>query len=515
VYVAHRYVYAAHNFWDVPMTTDDVVSPQPAPRPAPSTNLVILTLATAGIVASLMQTLIVPLIGELPSLLHTTASNASWAVTATLLAGAVTTPAVGRLGDLYGKRLMLLICTVPLVIGSVVCALGSSLISMVAGRGLQGMGMGLVPIGISILRDLIPAERLGSAIALISSSLGIGGALGLPLSAAIAEHASWHVLFWVSAVLSALVGVLIWLVIPAVPPRARGGFDGVGAVGLGIGLICLLLGVSKGADWGWGSVSTLGLLVAAPVVFVLWGLWELRHDAPLVDLRVTARKQVLLTNAASVVVGFAMYAQSLIMPQLLQLPKATGYGLGQSMQAAGLWMAPAGLMMMLVSPLGAKISQRRSAKFTLSVGSLVIALGYGISVGLMSSTWTLLIVSCVINTGVALAYGAMPALIMAAVPMSETASANSFNTLMRSVGTSTSAAVMGIVLAHLTTDFGGTPLPSKAGFQTGLLIGCGVAVVAAAVAATIPTRRPAAPPRPLPEPADGAVTGPTPAPADA
>ncbi|WP_344666360.1 MFS transporter [Catenulispora yoronensis] len=475
-------------------------------RPAPPTHLVVAVLAGAGIVASLMQTLIVPLIGELPTLLDTSASNASWAVTATLLAGAVTTPATGRLGDLYGKRLMLLVCTVPLVAGSVVCALGSSLVTMVAGRGLQGMGMGLVPIGISALRDLVPAERLGSAIALISSSLGIGGALGLPLSAAIAEHASWHVLFWVSAVLSAVVGGLIWLVIPAVPPRAGGGFDGVGAVGLGVGLICLLLGVSKGADWGWGAGSTLGLLLAAPVVFVLWGWWELRQDAPLVDLRVAARKQVLLTNAASVVVGFSMYAQSLIMPQLLQLPKATGYGLGQSMQAAGLWMAPAGLVMMLVSPLGAKLSARRGAKFTLTAGSLVIALGYGISVGLIGSTWTLLVVSCVINTGVALAYGAMPALIMSAVPMSETASANSFNTLMRSVGTSTSAAVMGIVLAHLTIDFGGRALPSKNGFETGLLIGCAVAVVAAAVAATIPTRRPHSAPA-VPEPGAQPGTG--------
>ncbi|SEL47152.1 MFS transporter [Streptacidiphilus jiangxiensis] len=459
---------------------------QPAPRP----GVVVGVLAVAGIVASLMQTLIVPLIGELPTLLHTTAGNASWAVTATLLAAAVTTPAIGRLADLHGKKRMLIACTVPLIAGSVVCATAGSLAAMIVGRGLQGIGAGMVPIGISILRDLLPPERLGSAIALISSSLGIGGALGLPISAAVAQHANWHVLFWAAAALSLLVAALVWTLIPAVPPRATGSFDLPGALGLGTGLVCLLLAISKGADWGWTSGTTLGLLATAVVVLLGWGWWELRSTSPLVDLRVTARGQVLLTNAASVVVGFAMYAAALISPQLLQLPKATGYGLGQSMQAAGLWMAPAGLMMMLVSPLGAKLSAARTPKTTLVVGSLVIAAGYGSSLALMGSVWGLLVVSIVTNSGVALAYGAMPALIMSAVPLSETGSANSFNTLMRSIGTTLSAAVVGVVLSHMTTRFGPYSLPSLNGFRTGMLIGCGVAVVAAAVAACIPLRRP-------------------------
>lgn len=463
----------------------------PAARPGG----VIGVLAFAGIVAALTQTLVVPLIGDLPRLLGTTASNASWVVTATLLAGAVTTPVAGRLGDLYGKRRMMLVACGPLLAGSVLCAVSSSVVPMIAGRGLQGMGMGIVPLGISALRDLLPPERLGTAIALMSSSMGIGGAFGLPLSAAVAEHASWRALFWGSAGLAAAITALIWLLIPATPPAARAGgaprrFDGVGAIGLGSGLVCLLLAVSKGGDWGWGSGTTLGLFAAAAVALLAWGWWERRTPAPLVDLRLAARPQVLLTNAASLVVGFAMYAQSLIVPQLLQLPEETGYGLGQSMLAMGLWMAPSGLVMMAVSPLGARLSAARGPKFTLCAGSLVIALGYGSSVFLLGSTWTLLVVTCLCTAGVGLAYGAMPALIMAAVPRSETGSANSFNTLMRSIGTSVSAAVVGVVLAQMTTEFAGHALPSEAGFRTGMLIGCGVALAAALIAATIPARTP-------------------------
>ncbi|WP_243716313.1 MFS transporter [Actinomadura darangshiensis] len=453
-------------------------------------------LAVGGIVAAFMQTLVVPLIAQLPRLLDTTASNATWVVTATLLASAVAMPMIGRLGDLFGKRRMLLACMVPLIAGSVVCALSSSLIPMVVGRGMQGVGMGMIPLGISALRDLLPPEKLGSSIALLSSSMGIGGAFGLPLAAVIAENTSWRVLFWGSAALSALVAVLIFFLVPATPVQARGRFDAVGAVGLGAGLVCLLLGVSKGADWGWASGTTIGLFAATVVVLLAWGWWELRIRDPLVDLRVTARPQVLLTNAASVVVGFSMYAQALIVPQLLQLPEATGYGLGQSMVAAGLWMVPSGLVMMAVSPLGARLSAARGPKVTLAAGSLVIAIGYGSSTVLLGAAWGLMIVTAICGMGVGLAYGAMPALIMGAVPQSETASANSFNTLMRSVGTSVSAAVVGVVLSQLTIDLSGHVLPSENGFRAGLLIGSGVALLAAIIALTIPGRgravRPAA-----------------------
>ncbi|MFE9247732.1 MFS transporter [Streptomyces sp. NPDC007088] len=475
-------------------------------EPAARTGGVVGILALGGIVAALTQTLVVPLIAELPKLFDTTASNASWVITATLLAAAVATPVAGRLGDMYGKRRMLLASLAPLLLGSVVCALSTSLLPMVAGRALQGLGMGVVPLGISLLRDVVPAEKLGSSIAIMSASMGVGGALGLPFSAAIAENTSWRVLFWVVAALAVGVGALIAALVPGDHNRpAPAGFDLLGAFGLGAALVCLLLGVSKGADWGWGSGRTLGLLGAAVVLLAVWGWWELRVKDPLVDLRVTARPQVLMTNVASVLVGFAMYAQSLVVPQLLQLPKATGYGLGQSMLAMGLWMAPAGLMMMVMSPIGAKLSAAKGPKVTLAFGSFVVALGYGLSVPVIGtdSPWGLLVVTLVCNSGVGFAYGAMPALIMGAVPQSETASANSFNTLMRSIGSSVSAAVIGVVLAQLTTDFGGYALPSESGFRTAMLIGCGVGLVAAVVAAVIPVAatapRPSATPDAAPE----------------
>ncbi|MEW2568852.1 MFS transporter [Streptomyces sp. NPDC047070] len=462
----------------------------PTPR---HTNGVIATLAFAGTTAAIMQTLVTPLIADLPQILHSSPSNTAWVITVTLLVAAVCVPVTGRLGDLLGKRRMLLACSVPLIVGSVVCALSSSVVPMIVGRGLQGMGMGMVPLGIALLRDVVPAEKLSSSIALVSASMGIGGGLGLPIAAAVAQYASWRVLFWGSAVLAVAIAALIWFLIPDVPAGAKGQrFDALGAIGLGVGLVCLLLAVSKGAEWGWGSATTLGLFAAAVVVLLAWGVWETRTRDPLVDLRTTARPRVLLTNLASLFVGFGMYSGMLIVPQLLQFPEATGYGLGQSMLAAGLWMAPGGIMMMLVSPLGGKLTDARGPKFTLISGILVIAAGYGVSLVLMGSAWGLMLVLMITSSGVGLAYGAMPALIMSSVPLSETAAANGFNTLMRSLGTSVGAAVVGVVLSQLTVDMGGFTITSEDGFRTALIIGGGVALVAAVVAALIPAARPVA-----------------------
>lgn len=466
-----------------------------APQPTARTGAVVATLAFAGTVAAVMQTLVTPLIAELPKILDTSSSNAAWVITVTLLVSAVCVPVSGRLGDLLGKRRMLLACSVPLIVGSVVCALSSSVVPMIVGRGLQGMGMGMVPLGIALLRDVVPPEKMSSSIALVSASLGIGGALGLPIASAVAQYASWRVLFWGSAVLAAAICALIWALIPDVPAGAEGQrFDVPGALGLAAGLVCLLLAVSKGADWGWASTTTIGLFAAAVVILLVWGLWELRTTDPLVDLRTTARPRVLITNIASLFVGFGMYAGMLIAPQLLQFPEATGYGLGQTMLQAGLWMAPGGIMMMVVSPFGGKLTDARGPKFTLISGVLVIAAAYGLGILLMGSAWGLMLFLMVSSGGVGLAYGAMPALIMSAVPASETAAANGFNTLMRALGTSIGAAVIGAVLAQMTTETGGYTFTSEAGFRTGLVFGCGVALVAVAISAFIPAVRGSAAP---------------------
>ncbi|MFD4371029.1 MFS transporter [Streptomyces sp. NPDC058486] len=459
---------------------------------ATGSGTVTAVITLSCVVISLMQTLIVPIIPKLPQLLHTGAANASWAITATLLAAAVVTPISGRLGDMYGKRRVIAASLAFVVVGSVLCAVSDSLMPVVTGRALQGLATGVIPVGISFLRDVLPAERVGGAVALVSAALGIGGAIGLPVSAAIVQYADWHVLFWLAAVLGAVCLTLVLILLRESPNQSPGRFDVLGAVGLAAGLVCLLLAATKGGRWGWTSGSTLGLIAGGVAVLLLWGAYELRVAQPLVDLRVTARRPVLFTNLASLLVGFSLYATSLVLPQLLQSPSSTGYGLGQSTLAAGLALAPSGLVMMAFAPLSARITARHGARTTLLTGLCVIGAGYGVGLALMAEVWQVVVMSMIVSAGVGIAYAASPALIMGAVPLTKTASANGVNSLMRSIGTSTSSAVMAAMLAGMSTQLGPVSVPTEHGFRMTYVVAMLAAAAGVVATLLIPRARPAA-----------------------
>ncbi|MFC0105584.1 MFS transporter [Kibdelosporangium aridum] len=457
-------------------------------KSTPSPKALVAVLALAGITVSLQQTFVIPLLPQLPRLLGASPSDTSWAITATLLAGAVSIPTIGRLADMWGKRRMLLVCLVVLTAGSVVAALSTSLAWLVVGRAMQGLGAAVVSLGISLMRDQLPAPRLASATAVMSTSLGVGGSLGLPLSALLAQYANWRVLFWAAAGLAALAALLVLAVVPESKQRAGGRFDAVGAVLLAGALVCLLLAISKGVSWGWGSPVTAGLFVAAAVLLAAFGWWELRTRQPLIDLRVSRRPQVLLTNTASVVFGYAMLTSSLVFTQLLQLPAITEYGFGEPILVAGLLQAPGGLCMVATSPLSARITVASGPRTTLMVGALVVATGYTSAALFHSQIWHLLLSTSVVGAGIGLAYGAMPSLIMSAVPVTQTAAANSLNNLCRALGTSTASAMAGLLLATMTTMVGELTVPSETAFVTILVIGAAAALIALIVACFIPRR---------------------------
>ncbi|WP_435862325.1 MFS transporter [Streptomyces phaeochromogenes] len=452
-----------------------------------SSIVAILTLA--GTTIAFVQSMVFPIVPHLPGYLNASSADTAWAVTATLLCGAVTTPVTGRLGDMYGKRRMLLCGMAVMVVGTVISALSHSLAPLLVGRTLQGLGNGVIPLGVSIMREVLPAEKLPTYTALMYGSFGVGGSLGLPVAALIAANFDWHVLFWTAAALSTIVAVLVALLVPESKVRTGGRFDLAGAVGMTAGLICLLLAVSKGEDWGWGSGTTVALFVGAATILPLWGRLQLRSPQPMVDLRANARPQVLLTHLTGLALGFALFATNLVLPQLLQTPEETGYGLGKSLVVTGLLMAPQGMTMMAVSPLSARLTKAKGAKVTLMTGSVIMGVGYLLATVMMSEVWQIVVTSCIVAIGVGFALGTLPALLMGAVPMSRTAATTSLNTLMRSIGTSVCSAVAGVILAHLTVDSGGMTVPSENGLRAVLALGVGASAIALVLASFIPRQR--------------------------
>jgi predicted MFS family arabinose efflux permease len=468
--------------------------PVPIPDPPGTTagrsrvrdRLTVPVLAFGGILMAVMQTVIIPLLPDLPRLTGASAGAVSWMVTATLLSGAVLTPVLGRAGDMYGKRRVLMAALGLMTVGSVLCALSSDIGVLIAARAMSGAASAVVPLSISILRDELPPERRGSAVALMSSTVGIGAALGLPLAAVIIQYADWHAMFWVTSALGTLGVTAVWWAVRESPVREPGRFDVPGALGLAVGLVCLLLGVSQGGQWGWGSPRILALFLGAVVVLALWWWQQLRAERPLVDLRLVSRPRVGLSHVAALFTGFAFYANSLVTAQLVQAPKATGYGLGLSIVDTGLCLLPGGIIMLLLSPVSARISTARGPRVTLAIGAAVIALGYVVRIADSRDLWMIMLGAAVVATGTTFAYSALPTLILRAVPAGQTASANGVNVLMRTIGQATSSAAVAAVLVHHTSPVGGIPLPTLHGYLMAFAIAGVVALMACATALTIP-----------------------------
>jgi MFS family permease len=453
----------------------------------PRQGAIVAVLAFTGLASSFMFTLVVPIQAQLPELLGASREDTAWVVTATLLAAAIFTPIAGRLGDMYGKRRIVLLLLVLLVIGSVVAALSTNLLGVIIGRALQGTVTGVVPLGIAILRDVLHTRSVNSAIALISATLGVGGALGLPISAVVTQYADWHILFWLAAGLGvACFGLVLWIV-PVSVLRSPGTFDFVGAIGLALGLTGILLAISRGNEWGWLSVPTVALGLGGIVVLLVWGWYELRIVEPLLDLRVAGRRPVLLTNLASIGMGFALFASNVVFPQILELPIETGAGFGLSLIAASLVVMPAGLVMMVLSPVSGRLARVVGPRVLLIMGALALVAAYAFVLIAGSEVWHIFVSNLLIGVGIGFGFAAMPMLIMRSVPQSETGASNGLNALFRSLGTSTAAAVMGAVLASSSVIEGGVQIPSAAGFHlTYVLAGAG-ALMALVLALFIPT----------------------------
>jgi MFS family permease len=446
-------------------------------------------LASTALLASFLQTIMTPLVPEFPAEFSTSASAVSWVLTAALLAACASAPVSGRLGDLVGKKRVLLALLGVIVLGSIVGGLSVSLPGVIAARALQGIGLGVMALNVSTLRDVLPPERVPAAIAFVSASNGIGGGLGLPLSAVIAEHLDWHWLFWLAAVLALISAGLVQLAVPDVPglpAGARPRFDVLGALGLGSGLIGVLLAISQAETWGVASPATLGCGVGGLVVLALWVRHELRVSAPLVDLRLLTRRSVLLVNLLCIGAGFCWFAVPGAVTRLLQSPSGSGVGLGLDMVATSLVVVPTGLLMLAVSPLNARLVAARGPRFTIRLGGTLLAAAYLVATLTGSQAWQLAIVAGLVGIGSGMVYSAAPIVIMRSVPATATASANGFNAVMRWFGSTLASGILGAILAGMATQVGAHPVPTAGAFHLSFGIAAGTGAIVVLLASFLP-----------------------------
>jgi EmrB/QacA subfamily drug resistance transporter len=449
-------------------------------RPHPTRTLLVLGLAALAF--ALAQTTLVPAIPELQGSLHTDESGVTWTLTGYLLSAAVFTPVVGRLGDIYGKRRLLVISLAAFAIGSAFSALTASLWLVVAGRAVMGIGGGIFPLCFGIIRDEFPGERVARSVGLLSAVVGIGGGLGLVFGGLLIDYTSYRWIFWLGAAMAVVAAVSAELLVPESPVRTPSRVDVRGAIVLAIGLILPLVAISQAHQEGWGSARTVGLIAAGLAILAFWVVLEQRTDEPLADIAALAHPPVLMTNVATLLVGFGMFGSFILIPQLADSPTSTGYGFGSSATGGGLLLVPGSLLMLFLGPLSGIVGSKLGNKVPLAVGGFLTAAGLALLSEFHGSRLEVIAFSTVMCAGIGFAYAAMPNLIIEAVPPHQTGEATGFNALVRSVGGSLGSQISATVLASSAV----AGVPTDSGYGDAFAVSAGVGLCAGLVALLIP-----------------------------
>lgn len=434
------------------MSGGEATSVAPAPV---QPGLLIATMSMVALTVAVLQTGVVPVLGVMARQLHSSPVDVSWAVTANLLAAAATTPLIGRLADLNVKKTVLLWVLAVVLAGSVLGATTTSLPLLIMARVLQGASFSLYPIGVSILREELPPDRLMGAMAVLSGVLGFGGGMGLVITGLLMHaDAGYHRVFWFTV---AFVVVVIGAVVALVPRRPRstaGSVDWTGAVGLAAGLSPLLLAVTQGHTWGWNSPRTLAAGLSGMVVLALWWWWERRSDEPLVSTTMLTRRSMLLTNTATVAVGMGLYFGFLGLTGFVQTPSASGYGFGATvLEASMVYLLPGALAGFLTALLSSRSIDRYGARPVLLIGTATGVAGFVLLAVAHDTTWQVITAAVLVNAYISLAYGALPALVVREVSPGETGVATSINAIARTVGASIAAAVVAVLLSRTSNGY--------------------------------------------------------------
>ncbi|WP_280399211.1 MFS transporter [Nocardia carnea] len=446
----------------------------------------VLLLASLGV--AMAQTIVVSALPVFARELGVPAADATWLLTVFMLAAGIATPIAGRLGDGYGYRVVLTACLACLVVGSVVAGIADRcdwFAGVVAGRVLQGFSGGAFPAAFGLARLAVPPGRLSGVVAALSSMFGVGGALGMVVAGPLADAFGTSSLFWLTSVIAvlALVGTVAQPRDHAKRPAAET-LDLGGAILLSGALVALLLAISQGRSWGWASVPTLGLLMAAGVFGICFVSAELASTEPLLDLRLIGSRALAATNIATVVISVGMFAAVTLIPQFVQTPPRAGYGFGATAGETGLFMVPMAACMLISAPLTARISARTSGRTTFLLGALLACAALAALGVFHQQPWHFYTAGAVLGTAYGFAFASLGNLVVGAVRADRTGVATGINTVLRTIGGAVGAQLAVVVVA---ASAGRTGLPAASGYTAAFAASAAIVALAALATAAIPS----------------------------
>jgi MFS family permease len=458
--------------------------PSAAPDGARSERGILPVLIAIAALVAIISSLGAPLIPSIARSDHVSLSAAEWVLTAALMTGAVATPAMGRLADGPRKRRVIEVALAVVMAGCVLSALSSSFLVLIIGRGLQGFGLGLLPVTMAIARSAFAPDKAGRAIAALSVSAAVGAGLGYPITSLIAQFFDYRVAFWFGAV---IVAAALAVAVVVLPDRSAGRsrpFDGLGMISLGAAVIGVSAVLSEGGGWGWTSPASLIIIAGSAVMASLWVGHELRITDPLIDVRQVRNRSVLTADLSAFLIATAMYLFLPIVIEFVQIPASHGYGFGSSILVSGLVFVPLSIGSFLSSRCLIAYTRRFGVRSMVPVGSLVFAASTLFFMLAHGALWEAFVAAGMAGIGIGFTFAAMPGFVVRAVPASETGSAMGFYQVLRSIGLSLGSALAAAVLVTFTAR--GHIYPTYEGFRVTLIIATSLCVLTALASYLLP-----------------------------
>ena len=417
-----------------------------------------------------------------------------WIVTAFLLVAAASASVCSRLGDMFGRRRLLLIVLVLAGIGSLVSARAESAAMVILGRAIQGMAGAVMPLCFGLVRECLPQRRVPLGIGIVSAAAFVSAGVAIFIGGVLVDHFSWHWIFYVGAATAALAFAAVRAWVPrSAPVASREPLDWLGALLLVPAIAAVLLGLSQAKAWGWGDARTLGLTLGGSAALALWVWHELRTRTPLIDVRLLGQRQLALANGGMVLLALGPLQSGLVLSLLLQQPAWTGVGLGLSATVAGLILAPPLALAVFVGPGCGMLAMRSGgARLPALLACGFLLVGWG-GIALHHSTLPFVVTMVVLQgIGMAMAYAAVPMLIVEVAPPERTSEVTGVSSVIRYVSNAVGSQVVALLLAQATVSdpaHGPGRYPAPEAFALTLGVIAGLCMLSLAVTACLPVAR--------------------------
>jgi len=420
----------------------------------------VLVLLLASLDQTIVSTALPTIVGDLGGIQHL-----SWVVTAYLLAATVTAPVYGKLGDLYGRKVVLQTAIVVFLAGSALCGTSQDMTQLIAFRALQGLGAGgLMVTTIAVVGDIIPPRDRGRYQGFFGAVFGVSTVIGPLLGGFFVDNLSWRWIFYVNLPIGIAAFLVIGAVFHARRTEGRPSIDYLGAVVLAGGLSSIVLFTSLGGTtYAWGSPRIVAMMLAGAALLALFPVVEARAAEPILPLELFQNRTFTVTSAIGFIVGLSLFGSITYLPLYLQIVK------GGSPTQSGLQLTPLMGGLLVTSILSGAVITRtgRYRRFPIAgTAVMTIAVLLLARLGVGSPTWVASAYMVLLGLGLGMVMQVLVLAVQNAVDYRFLGVATAGSTLFRQVGGSIGVAAFGAIFTNRLRDELGARLPSGAHVPT-------------------------------------------------